>query len=335
MTMGQYEFEELGFASHDALEFPAFVNLCVIRGSCPCSCIHCPVGSLSDKGREKTFGKTTISMKLFQKIVDEMASFPLSTLRIHGVGEPILWRSLPEALQYARNNNVLTWLFTCLVTGDSSLLMNLARNCNIIEISINSCDPEDYKKTKGIDAFHGVVDNIKVLRRTIEREDLPTRMVVSRVQSEDDEYDSSFLNYWKSTGLVNDAFIRTYHDYNHLIPSRVAAKKKADQCLVHWARFNIDCSGKAIVCFNELFKSELNPDLILGDVRCQRIRDIWRCNKLNALRRAQIRADYSQLDFADQLPCLNCTSCQPLGGEKPTSETQVRFFAGEDTRGET
>jgi MoaA/NifB/PqqE/SkfB family radical SAM enzyme len=281
--------------------------------------------------REVTFGKEVITMELFRKIVDELSSFPFSTLRIHGVGEPIMWRYLSDALKYAREKNVRIWLFTSLVVEDSSLLEDLARNCSFIEISVNSKDPVDYKRTKGIDAFQLVVNNIKLLRKTINHAALPTKILVSRVQGEEWNYNSSFVKYWKNTGLVDDAFIRSYHDYNHLLPSRVLSLNNEFRCLVHWARFNIDCTGKAILCFNELFKKELDADLILGDVKFQEIKDIWHCEKLNTVRRAQIMQDYSLIDYADRLPCQSCTSCQPLDGKRQTSETQVKKLLYRDS----
>ncbi len=217
-----------------------------------------------------------------------MSSFPSSTLRIHGVGEPILWDMLPVAVKYAQDRKVRTWLFTSLCTQKSSLVGPLARNCNIIEISVNSHDPEDYFKTKGIDAFRQVVDNIELLNETIRSENLQTRVLVSRVESEDEIYDLSFVRYWKQSGLVDDAFIRTYHDYNSLMPKRGVNPHGGVRCLVHWARFNIDSDGKAVLCFNELFRAERREDLLLGDVKFQQIQEIWHAENINLVRKAQI-----------------------------------------------
>jgi len=322
-----YDFKKLGFRSFQEYSFPNIVNVCVIRGACPCQCVHCPVGRTPLFKRYERFGCSVIPLSLFKKIVKEMSNFRHSTLRIHGVGEPILWKKLPQALRFASKHNVRTWLFTCLVTENKSLLEELVTYCNIIEISVNSFDNEDYKKTKGIDAFPLVRHNIEFLRKIVKSRNLSTRIIVSRVESEDKEYDPQFIKYWKSTDLVDDAFVRSYHDYNSLLDNKFQRNiRDIVPCLVHWSRFNIDCNGAAVLCFNELFKGkELDESLVLGNINCQTIGEIWHNKKLNKIRKAQMKKDYSIVDFTNNLPCINCHSCQPLWHtEKPTSEYQIK-----------
>lgn len=330
------EFKILGFESLRQYSFPNIVNVCVIRGDCPCHCVHCPVGSTPPIDRHTRFGKSVISFQLFKKIVHEMSVFHHSTLRIHGVGEPIRWEKLSHALRFASEHNVRTWLFTCLLTEDISLLEELAEYCNIIEISINSFDKGEYKRTKGIDAFPTVKKNIELLRTFIKSKNLPTRIIVSRVESKDKQYDSNFVRYWKGRNLADDAFIRTYHDYNALLNNKFNRKRQEIiSCLVHWNRFNIDYDGTAVLCFNELFKGK-HPDktLVLGNIENQTISEIWHCEKLNLVRGAQIEKDYSIVKFTDELPCINCSSCQLLRQEgRPTSENQIESLMKRGTHG--
>ena len=327
--MSTKTFEVLGFASEEAYLFPAIVNLCVIRGLCPCRCVHCPVGILSDSDRINAFGGSTTSLELFKKIVDEMSFFQLSTLRIHGVGEPILWEDLPIAIKYAFDRKVRTWLFTSLCTPRSSLVEHLARSCNIIEVSANSYDPQDYMRTKGVDEFQQVTDNIKLLRKVIQKEDLDTRLLISRVESEDRNYDASFVRYWKESGLVDDAFIRSYHDYNSIMPRRDGKPRNGIRCLVHWARFNIDCDGKAILCFNELFRLERRVDLVLGDVNQQHIKDIWRSEKLNMVRGPDQWGLFPyKILQSNTLRELHILSTLDEG--RPTSENQIKQMITDD-----
>lgn len=325
--MIKQEFKELGFESFQQYNFPSIVNVCVIRGTCLCQCVHCPVGITPPIERHTRFGKSAISLRLFKKLIQEMTAFRHSTLRIHGVGEPILWKELSKALRFASEHNVRTWLFTCLITEDTSLLEELVEYCDIIEISVNSFDEDDYRKTKGIDAFLLVKYNIEFLRDIIISENLSTRIIVSRVESEDKQYDSDFVRYWKSSNLVSDAFIRSYHDYNALLDNRFQRKiQEVIPCLVHWSRFNIDYDGTVVLCFNELFKGKY-PDesLVLGNMENQTISEIWHCEKLNLVRRAQLEKDYSIVKFTNKLPCLNCSSCQPLRQEgRHTSEYQLK-----------
>lgn len=334
--MTNQEFKELGFESLQQYSFPNIVNICVIRGACPCQCVHCPIGITPPIERHTRFGKSVISLRLFKKIVQEMSAFRHPILRIHGVGEPILWEELSQALRFASEHNVRTWLFTCLVTEDTPLLEDFVEYCNIIEISINSFDEDEYKRTKRIDAFSQVRHNIGLLRTIAKSKNLSTRIIVSRVESEDKQYDSAFVKYWKSSNLVDDAFIRTYHDYNSLLENRFQRKKQEIiPCLVHWSRFNIDCDGTAVLCFNELFKEKHpNKSLMLGNIEKKTISEIWHCDKLNLVRRAQLEKDYSIVKFTDKLPCINCSSCQHLGQKgRHTSEYQIESINEEGTHG--
>ena len=329
--MTELELKKTGFETQEQYYFPNIVNLCVLRGACPCRCVHCPVGITPKNERTAKFGNTVIPTRLFEKIVREMAAFPHSTLRIHGVGEPILWEELAGALQFAFENNVRTWLFTSLASIDNQLLEELAEYCNIIEISVNSFDEDDYIRTKRIDAFARVKQNIESLRHTCVHKNLKTRIIVSRVESEDKHYDSDFVTYWKNIGLVDDAFIRTYHDYNALMENRFGGKRtEIIPCLVHWSRFNIDCDGTVVLCFNELFKGKRTDEsLVLGNIENRAISEIWHCEKLNLVRKAQLEKDYSIVYFTSKLPCVECYSCQSMKQKvRPTSEHQVQLLTG-------
>ncbi len=320
------EIHNLGFESMQHYSFPNIINLCVIRGDCPCQCVHCPVGRTLPAKRHETFGYSTISLPLFKKVVQEVVNFPYSTLRIHGVGEPLLWTELADALRFTSEQNVRTWLFTSLITQEQQLLQELVTSCTIIEISLNSFDAENYKVTKGVDAFAIVEHSLRTMREIIHSNNLSTRMIASRVESEDQRYDAEFITYWKASNLLDDVFIRSYHDYNAILENTLrCSAQEIIPCLVHWNRFNIDCDGAAVICFNELFKG-IYPDetLVLGNVQNQSISELWHCTKLEQIRNAQIQKDYTLVDFTDVLPCKNCTSCQPAGQQaKPTSEYQI------------
>lgn len=318
------EFEQLGFPTKGMYEFPNIINVEVYAGDCPCSCVHCPVGTTEPRKRKEVFGNKGIDLELYKKIISEITEHSHSTLRVHSAGEPLIWENLVEALEFSRNSNVSSWIFTSAVTGNMSLLEAVCENADIVEVSVNSITSKDYKATKGIDAFAKVAENIEYMHNFIGKNKIPSRLIVSRVQSLDKTADEEFVKYWKSTGLVDDAFVRTYHTYNDIIAELDTGQKqsKHEACLVHWARFSISVDGYAVVCFNELFKPELNPGLILGDINKQTIAEIWHGPKLSSIREAELSGNYSKV--FDGIPCKNCYSCQPLNGTGKTSENQIR-----------
>jgi hypothetical protein len=249
---------------------------------------------------------------------------------MHSVGDPILWPDLPAALEIGKRAGARTWIFTCAITEDRSLLEAICRNANVVEISLNSTSREDYLQTKGVDCFSQVVDNLQYMR-SLTMPGTPVRLIASRTQTNDESTDKAFTEHWKSSGLVDDAFVRSYHTYNELLPElgRRGNIPGHSPCLVHWARFNINVEGHAVVCFNELFRNKLDAGLIFGDLQQQTVAEIWHGTKLSALRHAELTADYSDLSFRDVLPCKTCTSCQPLSSDRPTSESQILNLASQ------
>ena len=316
-------FLRLGFTDEKYYRFPNIVNIEVFRGLCPCECVHCPVGCVTPDEREYRFGIHSMSMDLFRKILYEMEKYPHSTLRIHSVGEPILWPDLIPALSYLSLSPVKSWIFTSLVTNNNEILNALASYCDIIEVSINSTNRNDYISTKGIDAFDMVLNNLKYLSKYVRNNNLSTRIVVSRVQSDSSIEDGKFVRYWKETGLCDDAFVRKYHNYNNLLQEKNVVATSKVACLVHWMRFNIAYDGTVVVCFNELFHPMLRDDMILGNVNSDSIYNIWHDKVLNNIRNAEIHG-YEGAGFALDFPCRNCFSCQSYDGKHETSECQIK-----------
>jgi MoaA/NifB/PqqE/SkfB family radical SAM enzyme len=325
------KFKEIGFNSIESYLFPKIININVLSGKCYCKCIHCPVGIVNFDDRKERFRYQELELNLYKKLVDEILTFSnQSVLRIHSVGEPIMWKKIIRAIKYSKKKAIRTWLFTSAVTDDKNLLQELCKNIDIIEISINSISRDNYLKSKGIDAFDLVSKNIEYMRKYIKKEKLTTRIIASRVESMNKEADANFITYWQEKNLLDDVFIRSYHTYNDEIEELESNKKikKATPCLVHWARFNIDVTGDVVVCFNELFKEKINKNLIYGNVYQKSIKEIWQSEKLYAIRKAELSGDYSTLYCKDDLPCINCYSCQPLYSTNKTSESQIEKLKG-------
>jgi len=315
-------YKELGFAEEKFYEFPNIINLEVYRGACPCSCVHCPVGRVDTKDRQDRFGVKEISMDVLKKVITEMKAYPHATIRLHSVGEPILWSNIIPALKYVFDSNVRSWIFTSLVTNDTEILNALCDYCNIIEVSVNSINAEDYTNSKGIDAFEIVKNNIMYMAEYISKNNLNTRLVVSRVQSESEEEDKKFVDFWKETNLVADAFIRKYHNYNNLLEEKGTKCNNKVPCLVHWMRCSIAYDGTIVTCFNELFHPELRKDVVLGNIQEDSIYNIWHGEYFNMIRKAELNG-YQNSQFAPDFPCRNCFSCQSYDGKRETSEHQV------------
>jgi pyruvate-formate lyase-activating enzyme len=304
-------------------KFPSIINLNVFSGDCPCKCSHCPVGVIETSERKKKFQRGEMQPEVFSTVLDAIQPFVKEgLLRIHSVGEPLLWKMLSKSLKLASEKKVKCWLFTSAALEEPDLIDDISLHCNIVEVSINSISRADYLLTKGVDKFQLVIDNIERMRRNIDNEGVKTRLIVSRVQSDNPIRDNEFIDYWKASRLVDDAFIRSFHDYNGLISGKNNAANIP--CLVHWSRMNIDFNGDVYVCFNELFKKEKKKSLKLGNVLYNPIIEIWNGKYLNEIREANYSGDYTLYKHTKNLPCKKCHYCQPLDGKNQTSEYQMK-----------
>ncbi|ACL76687.1 SPASM domain-containing protein [Ruminiclostridium cellulolyticum] len=315
-----------GFSSEEQYQFPNIINVCIFKGECSANCVHCPIGITAISERKEKFGSGSMTLEVFKKIADEVAAYPHCTLRIHSVGEPLMWENLTAAVKYAHSKGIITWIFTNAVTTDKKLLETVVSECSVVEVSVNSVDSLDYIETKGVDAFELVKENVEYMHKYIKENHLNTRFLLSRVESDDKEYDQKFLSYWKQTGYADDIFVRSYHSYNSLIEDKIKDNKVV-ACHVHWGRFNVDTNGEVVVCFNELFKGpEMDRTLVLGDLKKQSIQEIWHGEKLAKIRTSQIENKPELVDFTNNLPCGNCTYCQPLFSDSVKSENQINYI---------
>jgi len=308
------------FNYQEAENFPRIVNINVLKGSCPCKCVHCPVGKTEPTVRKTVFGDAEMDMELFKQIALEIAGYKNCAVRIHSVGEPLLWTHLSEAATFLGENNIQSWIFISAVTPNKELLKTLCDNISIIEVSVNAIHAEEYRLTKGIDAFATVLSNIRIMSEYIKANQLKTKLLLSRVETTNKEADLSFINYWTKTGLASDVFVRSYHNYNNLLPAFNNNTSK-EPCLALWARASIDCDGTMVCCFNELFK-QYSSDVILGKLNSETsIREIWQGEKLRTIRERDACGDFSTLKI--DIPCKNCTSCLSMKNMENSSEKQL------------
>ena len=305
---------------------PSIINVNVYRGNCPCNCIHCPLGVTPPSQRINIFGESHMELNVFKSIIDQVkAIIPQPVIRIHSAGEPTLWKHLTEAVQYCYENNVKTWLFTSATITAPELYKVICENVDIIEVSVNSTSKQDYLKTKGIDLFDTVLSNLELMSQFPHK-----RLIVSRVESGNKDLDKCFIDYWLRSKKVEDAFVRSYHDYNHILKtkSQIEIDTNKDRmqqikdkgCRVHFTRFNIDTDGMAVICFNELFKQARNSAIELGNVLKIPIMQIWYGEKLSQIRTSALTDNYKKFPA---LCCRTCKFCQPINTDQKTSEYQI------------
>ena len=250
-----------------------------------------------------------------------------TTVRLHGVGEPTLHTRFGELLRVIHQTDLASkfWLFTCGMFKPT-LIPQLVESLGIIEVSINSHNEADFLKTKGIPAFPKVVDNVHKMREEIKKRGLRTRILLTRVQS-DEQMDRDFVRHWREQGF--ECFVRSYHSYSGILspppPSDdpVILDNKTPKCLVPWRRLNLDgtlSDGQlvAVNCFNVLFQhpSQILADCVLGRFPEQCLSDLWNNKAFGATRKRL------EMNLTNNTGCDSCSEC--LTDQGPRSENLIR-----------
>jgi hypothetical protein len=274
-----------------SLDFPQIVNLGIYRGACQCNCVHCPVGLTDKIERKKMYGASEMDIKVFRLFCDEVKNYKTS-IRIHGVGEPTLHSKFTDILEIIRHFRLqyMFWIFTNGLFA-RHLIPELVQSLNIIEVSINSCNSEDYIKSKGTDGFQTVVENVNIMRNWIIKHGLSTRIILTRVQSSKSE-DEKFMAFWSERGF--ECFVRSFHTYSGLLRQQTThnqVSQDVPKCLVPWRRFNLDGTISnnillSVNCFNVLFQepSKIGSNCIMGQFPTISLMEIWNGSALKKLR---------------------------------------------------
>ena len=123
--------------------------------SCNFACRHCYV---QDGGKTEM-----MSLETAKYVIDQLKEVGVLKLTITG-GEPTLHHQLPEIIEYARRNNMVTSLFTNASRINDELLNIMSQAGTDVSVSLYGSNPIIYKKITG-SASNGIAvfSNIQYL----------------------------------------------------------------------------------------------------------------------------------------------------------------------------
>jgi MoaA/NifB/PqqE/SkfB family radical SAM enzyme len=215
--------------------------------------------------------KGTIEWDLLELIVEQSARDRLSIDWLHGVGEPLLWKRLEEAIRLIRGRNAGAASFA---TNGTLLFEDRVRQLldaglGRIYVSIDTLDPAVYKATRGGN-LRKVVDNVKAMIRIVPP-DFLIRIALM------DHRDSRLtglerLRFAEVFGVHPNVFLNNVN--NVLMPSapsdyRVESGRQGG-CHAPRQYLFINKDGIVSLCCSD--QDSLHA---LGDVRTRSIREIW------------------------------------------------------------
>jgi MoaA/NifB/PqqE/SkfB family radical SAM enzyme len=146
-------FEEIGAERTSHAEKPPVCLYLEVTNRCNLLCETCP------RTFETLEPPADMSWELFTKIVDQVPN--VARVVLHGVGEPMLVKQLPQMIRYLKDRG------TYVLFNTNGTLMQQKRFQELIDtgldelrVSLDAADRESYVKVRGKDYFNRIVRDV-------------------------------------------------------------------------------------------------------------------------------------------------------------------------------
>jgi radical SAM protein with 4Fe4S-binding SPASM domain len=269
-------------------KFPRTVRV-ETTNHCQADCSFCPRSTI---GRAKSFMK----QELFEKVVRECVEGGCRLMHLHGFGEPLLDKQLPERIRYCKKMGIpRVKIFTNgdLLRGDVAQRL-LESGVDEIKISIDGADSKEFNLLRvGLD-HSKVLENVKAFRKLRDEvaAEKPT-IVAATCQTSNREQTEEML-----AGVVDHIDFTRIHNWGGALGERIGQRIRKP-CDRLWRTFTVLVNGDVSLCCLDYSGKE-----VLGNVTSDRIADVWNNERYRQLRR--LHRDSRQ----DQIPlCSGCTKC--------------------------
>jgi radical SAM protein with 4Fe4S-binding SPASM domain len=254
-------------------EFPLHLD---IEATCLCN-LHCPFCATS---YEPIGGRGFMSFDTFKKIIDEGAEYGLCAIKLNsgGRGEPLLNKSLPEMVAYAKRREIMDVYFNtnaALLTRDIGARL-IQAGLDRISISFEGIEAEVYEKYRVGASFEKVLKNIKEFVKL--RDEMNAEKPLVRIQTVAlpelrpglDEY----KEFWEK--IVDEVAFIDFKDYSYI--QRDLIYNWACQYL--WQRMMVSWDGTISVCQFDYLNSCKLGNVNNGDT----IRSAWKGKTMEDIR---------------------------------------------------
>jgi MoaA/NifB/PqqE/SkfB family radical SAM enzyme len=273
MAEQQHTQEEYGLRP-EAAEYPMML---VLSFAYPCNalCPHCPYtnSNIRKEYRDAPF----MSEAIFKKIADESGPFG-AYLRISGGGEPMLHPKATELLVYAKATGCKIGLIT---NGSKFHEENsralLQANIDMIEFSVDACDPEKYAVVREGLEWDELVANVERMVRLRKELNSTSKLICSAVVQKGIDADAVERFWVRGKGLdyiIKRKFLtwgtNTTLDGGRSADPTAYLEAGDTPCPFIFERLNIDSRGNVMVC-----GYDISANTRMGNVVTESIRDIW------------------------------------------------------------
>jgi radical SAM protein with 4Fe4S-binding SPASM domain len=237
-----------------------------------------------------------MKQEVFERVVKQCVNGGVRLVHLHGYGEPLIDKQLPERIQYCKEQGIpRVKIFTNgdLLKGDLAKRL-LHSGVDEIKISIDGSDSKEFNLLRiGLDHAK-VVENVKAFRKLRDEAKMKTPIIVAatcqtsnRKQTEEmlsgvvDHIDFTHIHNWG--GALGDA-------------EQQRIRKPCDRL---WRTMTVLVNGDVALCCLDYSGKE-----VLGNVMDTPMIDIWNNSRYGELRTLHRQSRQSEIPL-----CSNCTKC--------------------------
>ncbi len=269
-------------------KFPRTVRV-ETTNHCQADCSFCPRSTI---GRAKSFMK----QDLFEKIARECAAGGCNLMHLHGFGEPLLDKQLPERIKFCKDLGIpRVKIFTNgdLLRGEMAERL-LASGVDEIKISIDGADSGEFNLLR-VGLNHGkVLENVKAFRALRDKAgvNVPT-IVAATCQTSNREQTEVML-----AGVVDHIDFTHIHNWGGAI-GQYTGKRLRKPCDRLWRTLTVLVNGDVALCCIDYSGKE-----ILGNVTDATLQEVWNNERYRHLRK--LHRDSRQEEIS---VCNDCSKC--------------------------
>ncbi|MBX3414753.1 MAG: radical SAM protein [Pirellulales bacterium] len=268
--------------------FPATVRI-ETTSRCNAACTFCPRDTMNRP-------KETMDDELFEKIVRECAAAKCKLLHLHNFGEPLLDKALPDRIALAKKLGIrrVKLFSNGSLLKDETARRLLHSGLDEIKISIDGASATEFNELRIGLSHEKVIENVRRFKAMRDAADLQgsLRIIATCTQTSNREETDQLLS-----NMVDRIDYTRLHNWAGALGSLVnrRIRKPCDRL---WRTFTVLANGNVSICCRDYAGREL-----VGNVRQQTIREIWRNHRYYDLRRLHAQSKQRDIDV-----CSDCSS---------------------------
>ena len=261
----------------------------------------------SDIGLTPAVEKGYMDFELYKNIIDESLKFgKRTTIFFHKDGEPLLHPRLPEMIEYAVNKKAAyqTHLSTNAILLEGKMMEDILKSgIDSIIINVDAATEETYRKIKRVPGFDKVEENIKNFIETKKKLNLAKPLIrVKLIPLEENLGEvEAFKKRWNR--LADEVVISREFSWPGFMRKENDAPGYTSNgrypCISLWLALAINWDGTVSVCCIDFYHRG-----ILGNLRESTINEIWKGEKLKAIRVAHLDGKFNSVSV--------CSDCRGL-----------------------